>query len=107
MISSCYPISGANHSLKVSISFPELDPESKYWDRRCSWEISTYNYKKSDFCYGIDEMQCIYLAFERIKLAIKEFEEETGNKCEYDFFPDISYLENIKDIRPKIKFIWK
>jgi hypothetical protein len=35
---------------------------------------------------GIDELQCVFLCFIKLKEVIKEFEKSTNKKCEYIFF---------------------
>lgn len=93
MISSRYPVLETDYFLEVSISSIEPDPESKFDDKRCQWKVTAPDYEKTDYCYGIDEFQCVYLAFDCLKRAIKEFEETTEKKCEYHFFPDVSQFE--------------
>lgn len=89
MISSRYPVLETDYFLEISITNIEQDPDSNYDDKRCQWQVKALEYESIGFSYGVDEFQCVYLAFDCIKKAIKDFEQKSGKKCEYVFFPDI------------------
>lgn len=86
MITARYPLLGTKDFIKITISGPEPDPESKHNDQRCECKISAPNYEKIFYAYGIDEIQCIWLGLRRIKAEIAEFEKKTNMKCEYHYF---------------------
>lgn len=86
MIKAKYPLVGIKDFLEVSIAQPELDPKSHNKDRRCECKISGPNYEKVFHVYGVDELQCVCLAFQKLRLEIANFEEETKLKCEYVCF---------------------
>jgi hypothetical protein len=83
-----YPIIGTKRFLKIIIDKPELDPKSKYDSRRCKCKISARDYNKKIYVYGVDEIQCVWLALRQIRVLISEFEQKTKMKCEYRYFQD-------------------
>jgi len=88
MITAKYPLSGTKDFVEMSIVQPELDPESPNNDRRCECKISAPNYEKNFHVYGIDELQCVWLALRQLRVEILNFEKETKMKCEYHYFQD-------------------
>lgn len=86
LISAEYPLNDSKEFLKISISYPELDPESPNDDRRCECKVSAPNYEKKFNVYGIDELQCVWLALGQLQAEISEFEKETNKKCGYHYF---------------------
>jgi hypothetical protein len=88
MIKAKYHITNTEESIEVSISQPELDPESSHGDHRCECHLLASDYEKKFYAYGVDEMQCVWLGLRRIRTEIIEYEKKTGQKCEYHYFQD-------------------
>ncbi len=82
MITANYPLSGSDEFLTVKL----FDPEPEENDSKCKWEILGPNFNQSAYSYGIDDFQALYLAMQIIKVTIKQFEKNSGHKCEYTFF---------------------
>lgn len=93
MIKAKYPIIGTDDFLTVEITQPEPDPISQFNDQRCRWTVSAPNFEKSDCNYGVDELQCVYLSFKKIRNCIAEFEKTTNQKCEYSFWAGEEFFE--------------
>lgn len=88
MLKAKYPLTGTNQFVEITIFQPEPDPESTNNDYRCDCQISGPEYEKTFHAYGIDELQCVWLALKRIREEISKFEEKSNLKCEYCYFQD-------------------
>ncbi len=88
MIHAKYPLAGTSHFLEIVIFQPEPDPESTNNDYCCDCRISGPEYVKTFHAYGIDQLQCVWLALRRIRDEISGFEENTKLKCEYCYFQE-------------------
>lgn len=91
LISAKYPLSGGKDFFEIYIGQIEIDPESPNNDCRCECKLSAPNYRKSFYVYGIDELQCVWLALRQLQVEIIDFEIKSGLTCEYRFFQDVEY----------------
>lgn len=85
LIYAKYPIVETNDFLSIYIFTPEPDPESPNNNRRCKWSINALDFSKSDFIYGIDDLQCVMLTFHHLAHEIGEWENVKGMRCDYYF----------------------
>lgn len=85
MISAKYPIIGTTDFVCASILQPVRNADSDQEESVCKWIITAPNYEKSGCCYGIDDLQAVFLALKIINIIIKQYESATGLKCEYSF----------------------
>lgn len=94
MISASYPIKNSTSKLEITIERPELDPESRYGDKRCRCLLQCDEYEKEFYAYGVDDIQCIWLCLKKIKEEIKNFQDATGKLCEYTYYEEEKFLKN-------------
>jgi hypothetical protein len=85
MLIAKYPIIGTEKYIIIRIEKPEIDPNSRQNEKRCKWEIVTPLFERSGYCYGIDDFQCVNLAFKTIESNKINFEHITKKKCEFFF----------------------
>lgn len=64
----------------------EKDPLSEFGDFRCLCTIITPLGKEEFYSHGIDQVQSVWLWLHRLEQSIRDFEKESGRKCEYTFF---------------------
>jgi len=81
-----YPIVGTKCFIKVVIGRPEIDPKSKHGDRRCKCTVSAHSNRKNFYIYGVDEIQCVWIALKQIKVVVSELEKKMKIKGEYYYW---------------------
>jgi hypothetical protein len=100
MLTAKYPIKDVFGFVTVVINTPEdLSPGS----RKVTWSVYTPDSEKHSHSCGVDDLQCLLLAMKSIIHVIKEWEKNTGNKCEYTFYQDIKIVYDPQFPKRKIK----
>lgn len=87
MLQAKYPLVNTKDFLEITLAKPQLDRTDYF----CACKISAPNYEKELKVYGIDEIQCTWLALRQIRVEIRAFEKEANMKCEYRYFQDEDY----------------
>ncbi len=86
MIKTTYPIKETNEIVELVIGAPQPDSLSENKDCFCECKIGFPEKTMKFKSYGIDEFQSIYLAFEKIKKELKDYQLSSGKELEYHFF---------------------
>lgn len=111
-LSARYPIIGTDNYLEITASQPEFmepltraelerslgahalsDAELDDWVRRAAddtskrvvWRITAPDFAQDGHAVGSDDLQATLLALQGIDLAIVDWEQTSGSKCEYTF----------------------
>jgi hypothetical protein len=93
MFTVTYPISESEETLLVQLGDVEPDPHPDGGDFRVSVELTGPQLEIDTYVYGIDALQCIWLALNFIKGEITAFEQATGFHCEYTGFVGSEHFE--------------
>lgn len=89
MLTATYPIKNSSESVTITIETPtDLPPGNKI----AQWSISAPGLEIHNHSCGIDDLQCLLLSMKAIAQALKEWEQQTGNNCEYTFYQDIAIV---------------
>jgi hypothetical protein len=101
MLTAKYPIKDTSDFITVNIDAPETMPTG---EKRATWSISAPGFEKRDHSCGIDDLQCLLLSMKCLIRTMEEWEEGSGNKCEYTFYQDMKIVydpQYMKEKRPE------
>lgn len=87
-----------NKTLEVLVVIEKAKPDQN--DYRCNFHISGFAQTIEDYAMGIDEVQALYLAMQKISIILYSSEEYKAKQLTWlgTFDLGLPYLENIRDL---------
>jgi hypothetical protein len=86
MFTVTYPILNKDEIIQIVVGDVEPDPHPDGGDYRVWVELAGPELQFSTHVYGIDALQCLWLALHTIKMELMTYEQMTGLCCMYTGF---------------------